>query len=202
MNSDKAAKTNQTDEIREYFRGMHRSTAAQAARALGIDADVCRARCSDMSKRGWLIHLPGTKGLYEFKEIAASESGRDAVLRTKLWRAIRIAKSFTIWDAAMYSGATLDYAKKYTASLLRQGLVAKTGKDGQKAIYRCLAEERTATPRLIRKRPVPGAADHQVLVDLGWALMRAIRDGNREATIDLHWQVGVALEGEKVKSEK
>jgi hypothetical protein len=56
-------------------------------------------------------------------------------LREKMYRAIRMNRSFTVFDIAQLSGATTDYAKKYIASLVGQGLLKKIGIKNRRAIY-------------------------------------------------------------------
>lgn len=130
----------------------------------------------ELVKRGWLKSA-GQRGLYRFCQLQDHEHGQSAQLQEKIWRAIRISGSYTIFEIAQLSGATIDYVKKYTSFLIRNGLVRKTGKKGQRAIYRPILDLPSVMPRMRSKRNKK-EVERQDLIDLGWQMMRMIRDGD------------------------
>jgi hypothetical protein len=170
------------EKVREYFRQMKTGTAAQAARALGIPGATARHCVKDLCEVGWLKHCDAY-GIYEFRQLQLHEYGRAAKLQETIWRAIRISKTFTAWDIAMYSGASLDYVKDYVKFLKGRGLIQISGKHRQRPVYR-IKDESAATP-LMRTAAAGKELKHQDIIDLGWDLMRTLRDNDIAKARDL-----------------
>lgn len=183
---------NKTESVREYFREMGTSTAAAAAKALGLTQRVAYARVRDLYDKGWLQKVPGCLGMYEYHQLEEHEYGRSAALREKLWRSIKIAKSFTAWDIAMYAGTTLDYAKKYIYSLVKRGYVEKYGRKGQKAVYRITAAAPRSTPKL-RKSAGQRALQAKDLENMGWELLRALKKSDMDEAKKIYAAMGAAF---------
>lgn len=182
-----------TAQVREYFREMRQSTPAACAHALGIPADTVRRCVETLHNKGWLKRVGETRGLYAFSQLAPHKHGRPFTLQKKLWRAVRMSRSFTAWEIAQLSEATLDYAKKYISFLRRSGLVEKVGRSGQKAVYRATGDAPGTVPVMRAGKPKKELA-RQDLLDLGWAMMRAIRDSDMDQARDLHGQIGEKLQ--------
>lgn len=164
------------EKIRKYFEKMKTGTAAGSAKALGIPSQTAYANVRDLYEQGWLKKIPGCLGMYEYNQLKDHEHGRSVDLQVKIWRSMRLSKSFTAWDIAMYSGASLAYVKEYISFLMGKGFVSRTGKRGQKAIYAVKTEPDIDTP-VMRSAASTREVQHQDIIDLGWKLMLALRDG-------------------------
>lgn len=182
---------NQTEMIREYFRAAGTSTPARCSAALGIDGDTVRARVRDLMLAGWLVQVKGCQGFYRFQESPAA--GRAHAMQDTLWRAMRVAKRFTAWDAAMFSGSSLDYAKEYITFLQRSGMIKVVGKTGQKPVYQIKDEPPIKTPHLIKHSPKEEA--RLLGIDIGWALIRALLAGDNGEAHHCCCQLMDALKG-------
>jgi len=182
-----------TGQVREYFQQMSHSTPEACAKALGMSGNLARRCVEDLRQKGWLIHCDRVQGLYKFRQLKDDEHGQSAGLQKKIWRAVRISRSFTVWDIAQLSGATIDYVKKYVAFLMRHGHVEKIGRDGSRAIYRRVRDLPAAMPRM-RSKSIKQELTRQGLLDLGWALMRAIRDDNMDQVRTAHAEIGKKLQ--------
>jgi len=178
-----------TGQVREYFRQMNHSTPKACAKALGMPGKMIRRCVEELRQQGWLVHCDRVQGLYKFYQLEDDEHGRSGALQKKIWRAVRISRSFTVWDIAQLSGATIDYVKKYVAFLMRHGHVEKIGRDGSRAIYRRARDLPAAMPRMRSKR-IKQELIRQDLLDLGWALMRAIRDDDMDQVHTAHAEIG------------
>jgi len=185
-------------QIREYFRQMGQSTSAQCAKALALPVAAVRGRVHDLRKKGWLVRCGEAEGIYAFHQLKDDEHGQVSELQKKMWRAVRISKSFRIWDIAQLSGATEDYVKKYVSFLMKKGCVQRVGRDGQKAVYRRAKELPASWPRMQSKSSKEELA-RQDLLDVGWMMMRAIRDGDTDQALFIHDKIGEKLQavGEK-----
>jgi len=170
----------QMNRIREYFKTVGISTGARCAKALGIHSDVVHSRLQDLLKAGWVRKVEGCPGFYEYHE--SPTAGRKSPVQDLLWRAIRIAKRFTAWDAAQYSGATLDYSKEYIRFLMAQGLTSKVGKSGQQAIYQVKENPPIRTPYM---RSSGKEEERHERIESGWTLMRALLAGDREKASEI-----------------
>ena len=176
-----AGKTNKTDQVREWFRNMETGSSAECAAALGMkNANVYR-RIQELLKRGWLVQQ--SYGVFRYQEIPEHLHGKTAELQTKMWRAIRIARTVTTWDVAQFSGATYEYAQMYIRHLLAEKLIEKTGsKQGQRPVYRCRAEIRHETPIMRANRKGTAEESRRLeLMETGWELMRSLRIGDLAA---------------------
>lgn len=65
-----------------------------------------------------------------------TQNARRGDVQEKLWRAMRIKRTFHAFDVAQLSGASLDYTKKYLQFLMKLGLVRRIGLDKHQARYR------------------------------------------------------------------
>jgi len=173
--------TNVTDQIREWFRRMERGSSAQCAAALGIKNANCYRRIRELLKRGWLTQP--CYGVFQYQEIPEHLRGKAVELQAKMWRAVRIAGLATVWDIAQFSGASYEYAQAYMRFLKAENLIKETReRDRMRPKYRCLAQLRQETP-VMRAHKTRTAAELRRLkfMDTGWALMRALRDGDDAA---------------------
>jgi len=166
-----------TERVRTFFEQMGTSTAAAAARALGLRGTQASCAVRELLERGWLTRVEGCHGIYEFHRLKEHEHGRAVQIQEKIWRAIRIAKSFTSWDIALYAGANLDYVREYMRFIQGQGLIKADGKRGPKTLYRCAAEPPTDTP-VMRSVSNRRAVWHENLENLGWQMMRSLMGGD------------------------
>lgn len=114
-------------------------------------------------------------------------------LQRKMWRAIRMSRSFTTFDVAMYSGATLDYTKKYISFLLGKGLLKKMGTEGKRALYGPAAALPSTAPAR-RRKPTLKELQRRRIADWGNAMIRAIRAGDMEKAALAHQVVGRKLQ--------
>ena len=181
---------NQAEQIRDHFKRMGTSNAASCARALAMPIDAVQKCVQDLAEKGWLQRK--NRGVYEYREVPDADRGHAAPLQVKMWRAVRINQSFTVRDVALYSGATLDYAKKYIEELRRRKLVKRIGTEGFKAIYACNPGIESETPVVHARRKAKTANPEQILDD-AWALARAIRDGKRDEAREIHGRIGEML---------
>lgn len=65
-----------------------------------------------------------------------TDNARRGDAQEKLWRAMRIRRTFHAFDVAQLSGASLDYTKKYIQFLMKLGLIKRIGLDKHQARYR------------------------------------------------------------------
>jgi hypothetical protein len=175
------------EKVREYFQEMKVGTAAGAAKALGIPVQTAYAHVRDLLEQGWLTKRPGCFGMYDYHQLQEHEYGHAVKLQEKMWRAMRMSKGFTVWDIALYSGASIEYVRNYVKFLLGRGLLRKAGKVGQRPIYATKPESPAVTP-VMRSASSKKETARQRIIDLGWALMRALRDDDRGTagtTLDL-----------------
>jgi hypothetical protein len=184
-------------QVRDYFKHMGESSPGACAKALGAPWRDVYSRIRDLVKNGWLIKDETGYGIYRFHQLKDSEHGQCAKLQEKMWRAARLAKSFTVWDIALYSHATLDYTKKYVTFLKRQGHVTQVGKKGQRVIYQCTATAKTETPICRKGKKVLTEVKRQDLLDLGLDMVRAIKDGDHVKAAGLHAEIGKGLNKNK-----
>ena len=180
-------------KVLEYFRRMKTGTAAQAARALAIPGNAARHCVEDLCKAGRLKRCEGD-GIYEFHQPKPHESGRAVKTQETIWRAIRICKTFTAWDIAMYSGASLDYVKDYLKFTRNAGLIHIMGKRGQRSVYRITEGTASETP-VMRSSASVKEVRRQDLIDLGWKLMLALRDNDMATAKDINRKLEGAFDG-------
>jgi predicted HTH transcriptional regulator len=176
-------------KVREYFEKMKVGTSAQAAKSLGIPAQTAYANLRDLYEQGWLKKVLGCPGMYEYHQLKDFEYGRSVKMQEMLWRAMRNSKTFTAWSIAMLSGASMPYTKEYIAFAMKKGLVSKTGKKGHQAIYGVKSEPGIDTP-VMRSAASTKELHRQVIIDLGWDLMRALRDGDMEKAREINKMLG------------
>jgi hypothetical protein len=180
-------------KVREYFEKMKVGTSAQAAKALGIPAQTAYANLRDLYEQGWLKKVQGCPGMYEYHQLKDFEHGRSVKLQEKIWRAMRHSRTFTAWTIAMLAGASLVYTKEYIAFAMKQGLVSKTGKKGQQAVYGVNNDPGIDTP-VMRSALSKKETARQFIIDVGWELMRALRDGNMTVVRTLLYRLEVRLD--------
>ena len=165
------------EKVREYFQEMKIGTAATAAKALGIPQKTASAHVRDLFEQGWLTKRPGCFGMYDYHQLKEHEHGKAVKLQEKMWRAMRQSKRFTVWDIALYSGASIEYVRDFVKHLIGKNLIRRAGKTGQRPIYITQDDVREATPVMRTGASVKETA-RQELIALGWALMQALRDGD------------------------
>lgn len=173
-----------TEKVRIFFEKMRTSTAAAAARALGLRGTQASCAVRELLERGWLKRVDGCQGIYEFHQLKEHEFGRAVKIQEKIWRAVRIAKNFTAWEIALYSGANLDHVREYLRFLQRKGLIKPEGRQGMKAIYRCQENPQTETP-VMRSLSNRKAVRLEDLQEIGWSLMRALQGGELDQAREL-----------------
>lgn len=178
-------KQTKTEQIREYYRQMSRATSAQVADALGFTRGSTYKCVRELLDRGWLVKTD-MRGLYEFHEIPEHEHGKIIDLQKKMWRAMRLSRAFTAWDIAWYSTATLDYAQKYVTFVSKTGHITRAGKDGHKIIWNVSRVNIPGKAPLMRLGKVKSEREvrRQEMMEAGWAMMRAIRDGDTATVKD------------------
>lgn len=176
--------------VRDYFTSAGSATAARAAADMGRPRTAVYAAMRDLLDTGWLRRDELIPGLYHRRPQVPETAGRDASLQVKIWRAVRITKSFTNWDLALYTGATIDYVKRYLAFLQTKGFVKKAGKLGPRTIYQMTATAPQATPKMLDRKDRP-AQDATLAVAV--ELLRHIREGDRSAAMSAYAQLGRAL---------
>lgn len=177
---------NKTEQVREYFREYGPSSAPRCAKATGIHADSVWRLIGDLVKTGWLVRL--TRGVYEYHQLSENRLGA-ADMQKKMWRAIRMSHAWTQFDIAMLSGATAGYTKMYVRFLEENGYIYKVGKKGRRTLYRTTSHAPYGAP-VMRRRGNKKEAEFQELKDLGWAMMRAIRDGDLVEACRMHGEIG------------
>lgn len=173
--------------VREYFRSKRSGTAAAAARELGRPRTAVYAAMRDLLDAGYLKKDGLMIGLYHVAEAPEEPAGAD--LQVKLWRAIRINRKFTNWDLALYSGATLDYTKRYVSYLQSLGYVSQAGKKGRRTIYQIKATAPSATPRMSKARQ--GRSDD--LLGTAWEIVRGLQAGDQRAAADAYNRLGAMM---------
>ena len=189
--------TTKADQIREWFHQMETGTSLDCAAALGMKPANCYRRIQELLKRGWLVQA--CYGVFRYQEIPEHLRGKAVELQAKMWRAIRIAKIVTVWDIAQFSSASYEYAQAYIRHLKTEKLIEKTGRrQGMRLVYKCLAELKHETP-VMRAHKKQTAAELRRLerMDTGWALMRAIRDGDDKAARAELRELSQKMEGPK-----
>jgi len=193
-------------KVREYFEEMKIGTAAQAAKALGIPAQTASAHVRDLREQGWLVKRPGCFGMYDYHQLQDHEYGHAVKMQEKMWRAMRHGKTFTVWDIALYAGASIEYVRDYVKFLLGKGLIRVAGKKGQRPVY-AIKEEAAATTPVMRSASSKKEMARQKIIDLGWELMRALRDGDIEKTGEINKRIETEMdrsggENNAVKNKK
>jgi len=182
-----------TAQVREHFRAMKESTAPQAARALGIDQTLVRRAIATLKKQGWLT-CTRIVGIYRFREVPEHERGQTHRLQEKMWRAMRMSRTWTTWDVAQLAGATLDYVKKYAAQLAAEGLIVQAGTTGHRKIWRVADGAPQETPPF-RSRAAVKEQAMQSAIDAGWALMRALLAGDRSQALEDLAELNIRIRG-------
>lgn len=189
-----SARTGVAGLVREYFRSHRSGTAAAAASELGKPRTAVYAAMRDLLDAGYLKKDELMIGLYHVVAAPDEPSG-SADLQVKIWRAIRINRKFTNWDLALYSGATLDYVKRYISILQGAGHIVKTGRKGRRLIYQLAATAPRETPRMSKgAQRRPGGRDlGNDLLETAWEIVRALQAGDRTAAAEAHRRLGEAL---------
>lgn len=172
---------NKMEQIREYFREYGPSSAPECAKAIGIQVDYVHKKISDLRKKGWLVRLK--RGLFEYRQLSSEQTGKNAVLQKKMWHAMRMCPTWTQFDIAQLSGATLNFVGIYVTWLLRAGHIQRAGKAGRKVVYRCKSTLVKTTPRIVRLRVDKAEMKIQELKNLGWVMMRSLRDGDLDVAL-------------------
>jgi len=173
------------ENIRRYFQEMKVGTAAQAAKALSIPRDTVSDHVRDLHKQGWLIKRPGVFGIYDYHQLQEHEYGHAVERQVKMWRAMRHGKTFTVWDIAMFAGASIEYVRDYVKFILGKGLIRQTGKKGQRPVY-SIKEGSPATTPVMRSTSAKTETNRRQIIDLGWDLMRALRDGDMKKAREIN----------------
>jgi hypothetical protein len=156
---------------------MQIGTAALAAKALGIPLRSASVHVRDLHKQGWLTKRPGCFGMYEYHQLQDHEYGHAVKLQEMIWRAMRHSKTFTVWDLAMFSGASIEYIRDYMNFILGKGMIRISGKKGQRPVY-TIKEDAPALTPVMRSGKSKKETTRQRLIDLGWELMRALWVGD------------------------
>ena len=165
------------EKVREHFQEMKVGTAALAAKALGIPTQTASAHVRDLFEQGWLTKRPGCFGIYDYHQLEAHEYGHAVKLQQMMWRAMRHSKRFTVWDIALFAGASIEYVRDYVKFIMGKGLIRQVGKQGQRPVY-VINEETSAVTPVMRSASSKKETARQQIIDLGWELMRALRDGD------------------------
>ncbi len=175
--------------ILEHFRETRESTLQECRKALGIGAydGSLNSAISRLTDAGAIecIKSSGNKfAIYRYIKEPDKHIGKAAELQEKAWRAMRIAKTFTAWDVALLSGASLDYIHGYIRSLKKGDLLEKVGLDHkQREVLRIKGKPSKEAPRAweaTARKEVP----IQEAIVLGWEMMRALRAGKRDKAMD------------------
>lgn len=174
--------------VKEYFKSAGSSSANVAARDLKRPRTAVYAAIRDLLKVGYLTKDEFMLGLYHY----AGQARKAPELQQKLWRAARINKTFTNFDLARYSGATLDYTKRYVSFLQKQGHVSHVGRKGQKFIFKVSPDAPFETPYMADSKPQDGKHD---LAILALDLLHAIRGADMETAREKHAGIGALLGG-------
>ncbi len=169
------------DLVLDYFRGMGCSSVEQCRRALGItDKQTLDTQMALLVRKGALRESAGmgiTGVVYEF--VRDPDPLRPQELLEKAWRAMRLSKVFSIWDIAMYSGASLDYCKRYIRELNKQGVLDVLGRDEKKRFrYRIkpgMDQNRAPYVRMGMNRTERAI---QEAMSAGWKMMRELKAGD------------------------
>ncbi len=188
------------EEILEYFREMKESSLDQCRQALGITSrGSMNSAIARLVKTGALrcARSIGNKyALYEYIGEPGKQIGKMPELQHKAWTAMRISKTFTAWNIAHLSGASLEYVHDYIRSLKRDGILEKAGKD-QRSKREILRIKKEYVTKIIAPRIWESTARRegpvQEGITLGWEMMRALRCGNTEKAKDLCVKILVVL---------
>ncbi len=175
--------------ILEHFRETRESTLQECRKALGFGAydGSLNSAISRLTEAGAIecIKSRGNKfAIYRYLKEPDKHIGKAAELQEKAWRAMRIAKTFTAWDVALLSGASLDYVHGYIRSLKRGGLLKKVGQDPkQREILKIEGKPPKEAPRAWEATSRKEAPIQEAIA-LGWEMMRALRQGNKDKAMD------------------
>ncbi|MBN1495912.1 MAG: hypothetical protein JXA07_04030 [Spirochaetes bacterium] len=172
------SKRTRTQMIREYFQNVGPATIARAAVDLNIPQRTVRKAIESLQARGEATRIGS--GLYKYRQ---PEGARDsAVYETQrtMWRAMRISKTFTVWDVAQLSGASIDYAQRYVAFLAKGKYLLPAGKDGQRPRWRIILKAPVDAPVMVSASNRAEEA-RIARLEAAWELMRAIYAGDMAA---------------------
>jgi ATP/maltotriose-dependent transcriptional regulator MalT len=172
------------DRVLEYFREMGFSSLEQCRKALDVtDPKAIDTAAASLVRAGSLRHTQGmgiTGVIYEY--VREPDPRRPQVLLEKVWRAMRLSRVFTAWDAAMYSGASLDYTKEYIRDLRKRGFVEPVSRDEKQRVrYRIAKGKDSFTAPPARLSVARRETSIQEALSAGWQMMRQLRDGDTTA---------------------
>jgi len=179
-----------TDRVKQYVKEMGQATAPICAAALGLKTRQAYRCMEELYQRGWLQKKG--RGVFVFNG-CVQDSRRTSELQQKIWRAMGLSRSFTSFEIATLSGATLNHVRHYLAPLISAGLAEKVGKKGRYGLYRLAADAPRRAPQIMRERSQKRSNEHE-LIDLAWAMIRALQAGRRAEARRIHGEIGKKLQ--------
>ncbi len=122
-------------QVREYFKEHKEAFISIMRKELGLTHTQADIDIRELIKSGYIKSLE-EPGLYAW----VGEPKRNRKVQEKIWKAMRIAKNFSIRSLEVTTGASYDYIKRYVRHLKNNGYIRTIGKSkwpGQTANQTC-----------------------------------------------------------------
>jgi len=184
--------------VLEYFTRLRSARQAACAAELGLARKAVYKSVESLVKKGLLIREPGVPGLYRCAQASPGKVLKVAEKQVKIWRAMKLKRTFTRWDLAFYSGASLDYVKRYLMFLQNAGYVSKLGHEGDRILYAIEGSAPKDAPQMTSGTFLDTRTDR--LLEDALELVGAIRAGERARAREAHARIGAALAGKEKRA--